>query len=292
MEDLNVTFDSLVIEGGGMYGFYHLGALSYLQECGHLNSVVNYSGSSIGSVICYLLIIGMSPIEMLLYIHTHEITGKLKNTLKIKNILENKGIFDFGIIKKYLTEVTHQKIGKNMTMLDIKKMFNKNLVICTFNYTKKTIEYITHETHPDMNCIDALQCSCSIPLLFDWCDHDGYIYVDGGFVDNFPINHPYITGNIMGLNIIFKENEEKETENADAINLPDIFTFMYEMFNYPRKQKVQEQIKNNKLYNIQIENDKKLMGFSFGLSTHTTLDMFSVGYNSSKKFFKNIKNNI
>ena len=289
MEDSNVIFDSLVIQGGGMYGFYHLGALSYLQENGYLNNIKNFSGSSIGAIICYLIIIGCSPIEILLTLHTNQITQKLKDSFNLKNILENKGIFDFSILRNALNDVTRQKLGKEITMIDIKKMFKKNFSICTFNYTKKEIEYITHETNPDMNCIDALQCSASIPLIFDWYDYDGYIYVDGGFVDNFPIDHSYIVGNILGLTIMHTCNDN---EKSDAINLPDIFTFMYEMFNFPRYQKVKRQIDKNNLYNIKIENEKKFTGFSFGLSPNTTLEMFSTGYNCSRNFFKNLKNNI
>jgi predicted acylesterase/phospholipase RssA len=283
-EDLNVKiFDSLVLEGGGMYGFYHIGALSYLYENGHLNSVKNFSGTSIGSVICYLLIIGCSPIEILLYLHTNQISQKLKNSMNLKNVIENKGIINLDIIRKAISDVTCQKIGKEITMSEVKKRFNKNLIICTFNYTKKQTEYITSDTHPDMPCLDALICSCSIPLLFDWFDYDGYIYIDGGFTDNFPVEHQLIVGNVLGI-VVKNKNEDKV---SDAINKPNIIEFIYEMFNYPKFKKMQTQIENNKkLKLIEIENTE-FNCFSFGLNAHTTLEMFSTGYNFSKKLINN-----
>lgn len=277
-----MQFDSIVLEGGGMYGFYQLGALSYLQENGYLNNLKVYSGSSVGALLCYMLIIGFSPIEILLYLLKNEITTKTKQTLNIKKILENKGIFDFSLIRNSLIDVTYQKIGKEITMSDIKKMFNKTLVICTFNYTKKVAEYITHETHPDMPCIDALQASCSIPFMFDWFDYDGYIYVDGGFVDNFPIANKNVTGNIIGITTKRKPLQQ----NSDAINTPNILMFMYDMFNYTRYKKVEEEKNIKNSYNIEIPIEKDLVGLSLGLMPHDILDMFSIGYNCSKNILK------
>ena len=48
----------LILSGGGIKGIAHIGALSVYDERNMLNSIDTYCGSSIGALICSLLVAG------------------------------------------------------------------------------------------------------------------------------------------------------------------------------------------------------------------------------------------
>lgn len=56
--------DTLVIGGGSIKTIASLGALSVLQEKGILDNITKFAGSSAGSVIVTLLVLGYTPKEI------------------------------------------------------------------------------------------------------------------------------------------------------------------------------------------------------------------------------------
>ena len=60
-------FDTLVLSGGSSKGILILGALQYAQDNFLLNKINKYIGTSVGSIICFLLLIGYTPIEIMIY---------------------------------------------------------------------------------------------------------------------------------------------------------------------------------------------------------------------------------
>ena len=66
-------FDTLVIAGGSSKGIVTLGALQYLYDNNIGKNINTYIGTSSGSIICFLLIIGYTPIEIIVYICTNQL---------------------------------------------------------------------------------------------------------------------------------------------------------------------------------------------------------------------------
>ena len=61
-------YDTLVLSGGSSKGILTLGALQYCYDNFLLNKIETYVGTSSGAIISFLLIIGYSPIEIMVYI--------------------------------------------------------------------------------------------------------------------------------------------------------------------------------------------------------------------------------
>ena len=51
-----------------------------------------------------------------------------------------------------------------------------------------TLEILHHTTHPDLTLVKALSMSCAIPLLFKPISYENKYYIDGGTVNNYPLN--------------------------------------------------------------------------------------------------------
>ena len=56
--------NNLILSGGGIKGISLIGAIEYLYEKNYMNNINTILGTSIGSIIGYLIIIGYTPEEL------------------------------------------------------------------------------------------------------------------------------------------------------------------------------------------------------------------------------------
>ena len=183
---------TLVLEGCGTSGFYILG---YIQKAIDiykldLNSIKNYIASSSGTITSFLLSIGYTPMEILIYVvkdsGINSSFEKIKK-INIANMLLGKGIISFEIIKKIITDMTLEKIGYIPTFSDIKKKNNINLVFSVYNITKQMTEYMSYKKYPELSCIDCIEMSCAIPVIFPEIVYNRQRYIDGAVGNCFPV---------------------------------------------------------------------------------------------------------
>jgi len=266
-------YNSIVICGGGKLGFGILGGIQYMMDQKMLD-VKYFSGTSIGSIICYFLAIGYTPIEMIVYI----ITNKVFETEHkgIESILNGEGLYDFSIFRNHFEKMTIDKIGYLPTLNDLHEKFQNVLFTTTYNVTQKKKEYISYMTHPDMSCIDAIQLSSSLPFIFTDSIYNEDYYIDGGFVDNCPFEPllDFDKINPIVFNIEQKNNNEYKkiidkfytiiTIPANELSRMQLLKCEYKTINI--------EMEPSKIYEFQINNSKKL-------------ELFSTGYNFTKKYF-------
>ena len=74
-----ISYDTLVLSGGSTKGIIILGSLQYLYDNFYLSKIKNYIGTSSGAIICFLLAIGYTPIEIIVYICTHQLLEKIQH---------------------------------------------------------------------------------------------------------------------------------------------------------------------------------------------------------------------
>ena len=178
----------IVLSGGSVLGFGILGTLQYLDEIYGLHSVHSFFGTSVGSIFSYMLCIGLKPLEIIHHITRSKILEQIQDKIGIETLFsQQQGLFDFEPILEELEVITLAKYGKLFTFKTLYDELGKEFGCVTVNYTKNKPEYKHYTTSPDLSCLTALQMSSSIPFVFNKCVHEGFIYIDGGFVDNFPI---------------------------------------------------------------------------------------------------------
>jgi len=74
-----VNYDTLVLAGAGVKGILTLGALQCAYDNFLLRDIKIYIGTSSGAIICFLLAIGYTPIEIVVYICTNKLMEKLQH---------------------------------------------------------------------------------------------------------------------------------------------------------------------------------------------------------------------
>lgn len=273
------SIDSLVLSGGSIHGIILLGALHYLISNKNLININNYIGTSVGSIINYLLCIGYKPLEIIQEICKSEVSNLLDNFNMIK-LLKGKGAISFNYINDYLEKLTIKKIGKLITLKQLYTLYNKNLVCITHNITTNKSVSLNYIDNPDMNCLLAVKLSSSMPFIFEKNIYNGNSYIDGGIINNFPIETGLKYGkNILGLALLEK------VENLDSIT--NIAEYLYKLIGIQSSQ-----ITKNKILEYSDKSDNIVLHITkenflnFNISTVSKLEMFSNGYNQMKDYLE------
>ena len=277
-EEIISHYDTLVLSGGSSKGIITLGALQYLIDNYLINNIETYIGTSVGSIICYLLLIGYTPIEIIVYICKNQLLEKMQN-FNIVAMINGAGAISFSNIYEHFEKMTIEKIGYLPTFQDIKKKFNKNLICVTYNITENKTEYLSYETNPELPCLIALRMSSNLPLIFENYKYGNSFYIDGGISDNFAIDVGDTHGNKV-LGILLHSEKENFSNDIDM----NILEFIYKIMFIPISQITEQKIKNssNKCKVIKVGYNK-LKFFNFNINSKLKLDLFSIGYEEIKK---------
>lgn len=180
----------LVISGGGLKGLSGLGSLKCLLDNNITSTFDTLAGSSVGAVICFLYNIGYSPQNM------YDVLEQIDFTQLIKYIEPENLLLDpcFGIsspepiINSLYKFMKHKNINKSITFSQLYGMTKTNLIITGTCLNDITIKYFSHSTTPDMQILKAIRITISIPFIFRPYQYDNKLWVDGGVMNNFPID--------------------------------------------------------------------------------------------------------
>jgi predicted acylesterase/phospholipase RssA len=268
-----MDYDTLVLSGGSTKGIVTLGSLQYIHDSGLLKHINTFIGTSAGSMICYLLAIGYTPIEIIVWICTHQLLEKLRH-FNIVAMINGTGAASFNEIQEQLEKMTIAKIGYLPNFSDIKNKYDKVLICVTHNDTKQQTEYLGPFTTPTLPCITGLRMSASLPLIFEKYKYGDSYYIDGSISDNFAIQ----LGDEMGKKVLgILVDTEKENFNNDGET--SILETIYRMMFIPISQATEYKIaKCSEKCNIIRLNYGKLKVFNFNINSTEKLEMFSAGY--------------
>ena len=100
------VIDTLILSGGGMKGMAELGALHHMEGLGILKNITTIAGSSAGSTIGLLLIIGYRPVEIYHFFMNADL--KKFTNINAYNLFNKLGLDDgkrfIFVMKKFFRE--------------------------------------------------------------------------------------------------------------------------------------------------------------------------------------------
>lgn len=268
--------DSIVISGGGIHGIMVLGALQHAMDDNvvNLSNIDMFVGTSIGSIICYMLILGIYPTEIIYRIIQNKSSLSDVSIVNIQKFINMEGAISFTPIQNILEHVTLEKTGTLFTMKSLYERYKKKLVCVTYNYSLKKIEYLSYENYPDLPCILACSMSSAIPAIFNKCIYNDNYYIDGGIHDNFAIDFPIHNGKKypIGFNI---EYQYKDFEKYEKFHI-----YLYELYKIAINACAMNKCKifENNAKIIKIVPDSMNPLWSVDYDIINILDMFSKGY--------------
>lgn len=280
---MDKKYKRLVISGGGSNGFSSLGALHYLYTYNMMSEINEFIGTSVGSIICYLLAIGYAPIDIIIYLCTKQIMKNF-NQIDIVSFIKGDGAYDWEIINNNLEELTREKLGKFVTLQELYDNFNKKLSVITYNKTEYKKECVSHLNYPNMPCLTALRLSSNIPLIFGRYKYMNSYYLDGAIANHFPVEYSEDEPTIALLTFIKAQDKNEETDFK-------IENYLLELFSAILHKNVDDSIVYaNSKDNIDfISLEPTTKGLNFSITSKQILNLFSFGYRKVNDYYNNLK---
>ena len=174
---------ALVLSGGGVRGFAHIGVIKALQEAGVPIDLIG--GTSAGSIVgaLYADQANINDVE------TSIKSVSLFNILDFNNIPRSQGVLQGYKLQKFLLQ--HMK-AKTFDQLKIPL-----IVVATDLKTGAPVQLDSGPIAP------AVQASAAIPALFDPVSLYGYELIDGGMSDPIAVDfvQPYHPKLIIAVNV-------------------------------------------------------------------------------------------
>lgn len=192
----------LVLAGGGGKGAYELGVWKALKKLNITKYISVFSGTSIGAFNAVLF--AMDEIEKAEMLWEEVTMEKLVPISKSELLKRGIGLYIGGkslqLAKRFLTDkLQHGAIGNDGAVemvekyLDFNKIKKKNK-ICYATCTKLpnfNTKYFRINDYDEETAKKIVLASASLPLIYDSTEVLGEKYIDGGMVDNVPIQPVY-----------------------------------------------------------------------------------------------------
>jgi predicted acylesterase/phospholipase RssA len=278
------NYECIVLGGGGAKGIAAVGALYYMYERGWLKNVKTYSGCSIGSIVCALMCVGYSPLEIFAKISEFNHIPELNFT----ELFLKMGLVDIKKITLFVEDLLDVKASRDITFQELKDFYEKELFIVATKYSTKTPVYFSHKTSPNMKIIDAINMSCNIPFIFTSYEYEGDIYFDGGLCDNLPIS--VIPKDFPGALLVIMNNFESsrslsESDIETTGTQTDLLNFITNVLSIPITTNSNKSISLLRPTDTILKLKTDVSTFAFNLNEEKKIDVFKQGYNFAMEFF-------
>lgn len=179
--------DILILSGGGIKVFAHIGALQALEEYNILKNIKTYAGTSAGGFIAFLLCLNYT-IKDITTIMTGVDLNKLKS-LDLTRLISNFGLDDGKNIMFVLKTILKNKdMSEDITFKKLYDITKKELILTGVCVHTSNVHYFSYTHTPDMPVITAVRITISVPIYFTPVLYENKLFVDGGLMDNLPIN--------------------------------------------------------------------------------------------------------
>jgi len=295
----STTIRHLVISGGGEMGFSFYSALRESNKSGfwdikNIESIYSTSAGSIFAIPMALLphfgwdiyddFVLKRPWHKVFDVHF----GNFANSFHKKGVFTKETMHE--IFKPIFNAID---LPMNITLKEFYEYTHIDLHIMTTELTQFELVDLSYKTHPDWELLDAVYCSSGLPILFAPHYLEDRIYLDGGFISNYPINrcleHVENPDEILGFKRKYQKTDDTAMPKINTL-FDYLFYIMYTMFtkvsDLPKSIKNQVEVCN---YSPTINFYKMYNAFK---SYDERVILLEDGIRSWEEFYKNTYTNI
>ena len=224
-----MTIKHLVLSGGGPTGFLTYGIVSKLEKKNFwkLADIKSIYGCSIGAYIGLVVLLGFEwewiddyfikrPWEKLI----------TESKVPLIDIYAKKCLLNSNFYTEAIMPLLKAKdLKENITLLELYEFTKIDFHMYTTNINTDRLLKIdlSYKTHPDLSLIKALRMTMAFPVGFEPIIENENCYVDGGLLNNFPLNdcikqQACEKDEILALKNIWKENTTKVTDESSMFD--------------------------------------------------------------------------
>ena len=287
----------LTFSGGGIKGLSYVGCLRSLEEHGIIPHITCLVGTSAGSIFATCINVGYTSTELrdivmnLDFNEMRDITSA-----NVLNYFSSFGFDTGNRVERIIRILIKKKIGTDaITFQQLYQKTQQQLIITGTCLNTREIVNFTHTSHPDMEVIQAIRISMSVPFVFNVCHYQDDMYVDGGVGSNYSVDayHPY--QDVLGF-LLQEERGHKEIHGLEDYAVAIIRTIdrrlndLYMMMYPDISVKIQSAV-DMLDFNIQPEAVQQLVQDGY-LATNQYLESFPArkNYSTSDQYLEDTAN--
>ncbi len=194
----------VALSGGGIRGLAHIGVMKVLLNRGVVPDLI--TGTSMGSIIAACIAVGVDIDEI------EEFALRISRSRNLMRLVHlappNRGLLDAGKVHDALAEI----IPPDMEFSDLKIP----LAVSATDLIRSQSVSISSG-----NVLDAVMASISVPGLFPPVDMPPYRFVDGGVLNNIPVDLAYRLGASKTIAVDVLLHPERDFSDLDGDGKPD-----------------------------------------------------------------------
>ena len=263
----------IILSGGNFATISFLGSIQALIDKKQLNmsKIKRWVGTSGGSVIAFLLIIGFEPshvFNIIKQLPIHKISPMTSE--KWLSFFDSYGLHNTKTFRNiFETFLTHKGFDKDITFESLYEKTGVELVFTTFCLNTDSVVLLDHKTNSTLKILDGLCMTIAVPFLFFPVSYQNRLYIDAVLVTNLPVEYSNTESSIC----FCLEKKKQYNENIDVI------TFLRILFKSPIDRMQQVSLQNYKGTIINVACDYEF-DTSFNLNASILESFYSCGYNT------------
>lgn len=274
-------YKNLVLSGGSIHAFSHMGALFRLQEKGLIDvkKLKAVAGASAGSLFALLIVLGFSLTDIWDFIRNIDINKLVKPDFF--SFINEFGVDNGNLILNILEDILFSTTKiKNINLSQLFELTKIHLTVVGSCLTTKEIVYFDHINTPNLSAALAIRISISMPGFFAPVKLENKIYIDGALLNSFPMNlFEDRLDETIGILIHHHYNTNFTCPEEYIMSVFNLF--MYHFY------KQAEKYPNNTIYVM--KNEAQSI-FNFNIPLELKNRLFNTGVESVNKFI--LKHNL
>ena len=286
-----IDINTLIICGGGIKGYLILGLLKLLEEKNLFKKFKFFYGTSIGGIFITCIVIGWSINEIcnfMIRFPLHKLIDYNIDTFLINKGLISKIKYET-LLKKLLL---FKGLNNEITLLELYDKTKLELNLFTYSIKKSESKCLNYINTPNLKVWEALFMTSSVPLLLPPYYYDDDIYIDGGVLDNYPVE--WLNNKNKYIGILVKQNITDYKYLLYILDDNNIIKY-FKYLIYIVQTIITNTSKNNLNNTFVLIYDNNTYNTHFldiYIDNNIKQNMINDGYNQSKNQFDNIINNI
>ena len=258
MEKEKKIIKHIVLSGGGPAGFSFYGAIKecHCQGLWTLENIESMYGTSIGAILCTILCFDYEwqVLDDFLIKRPWKQVFPM-NMYTIIDSFQKRGIYDIKVIENaFLPLFAGKDVSIDITLQEFYELNHIDLHFYSTEIHHHELIDFSHKTHPNWRLVDAVYCSCSLPVAFSPLLRDDRCYCDGGVISNYPLRQCIEGGadpdKILGIKMTIDRVNQYKVNSESSI-----FDYIITIFNkiMERRLSLADLVENPIAYEFKIE---------------------------------------
>lgn len=199
--------ETLVFSGGGLRGISYTGIIRLIDEYNLRKDIKHIIGSSIGAMAALYMILKYSYDDVMDVVLNFSM--KQIQDINVNTILKAPATYGIDSGKKFIefykSLITRKGYSVDITLKEIFILTGIKFTVVTTCIEECKAYYMNYENEPDMPLWKACLMSSNVPFIFPPFEYNGKHYIDGGLIDNFPLQYLDETPG-KGLGVILNDS--------------------------------------------------------------------------------------